>query len=245
MSRASRQRPRILVVEDDLSMRNMLIRYLQEQNLDVVAAARYREAIRQFRVHEPDLMILDLQLDRNNGFDLLHEIRPQSNVPVIIITAHWREEVDRITGLELGADAYFTKPFCLRELLARLKALLRRSKADYAPRERDEEAGAYEFDGWRLDRKTRRLIDPQGALVLLTKNEYRLLIALLDTPGRPLTREHLLQATRIHDDILDRGIDVLISRLRRKLEIEPSAPRIIQTERRLGYRFAVPVNHRK
>ena len=162
-------------------------------------------------------------------------------MPVIIITGHRRDDIDRVVGLELGADDYLTKPFNLRELLARVRAVLRRFEKGGAAPARNPERGRFRFSGWQLDQKTRQLTDPDGAPVALTKGEYALLLAFLDAPQRPLSREHLLQATRVHEDVFDRSIDVQILRLRRKLERDPSAPRVIQTERGVGYVFAVPV----
>ena len=157
-----------------------------------------------------------------------------------ITTGHRRDEIDRVVGLELGADDYITKPFGLRELLARIRAVLRRREARQAP-PRDSETGRCRFGGWQLDRRNRRLSDFNGVSVALTKGEYALLIAFLDAPQRPLSREHLLQATRMHEDIFDRSIDVQVLRLRRKLETDPNAPRVILTERGVGYVFALPV----
>jgi DNA-binding response OmpR family regulator len=159
---------------------------------------------------------------------------------VIIITGHRRDDIDRVVGLELGADDYLTKPFNLRELLARVRAVLRRFDVGKAPA-RDPERGRFRFSGWQLDRRTRQLVDPAGTPVALTKGEYATLVAFLEAPQRPLSREHLLQATRVHEDVFDRSIDVQILRLRRKLERDPSAPRVIQTERGVGYVFAVAV----
>ncbi len=157
------------------------------------------------------------------------------------MTGHRRDEIDRVVGLELGADDYVTKPFSLRELLARIRAVLRRQELGRAGSARDPERGGYRFAGWRLERRARRLLDPGANPVVLTKGEYALLVAFLEAPGRPLTREHLLQATRIHEDIFDRSIDVQVLRLRRKLEQDPSAPSVIQTARGVGYVFAIPV----
>jgi DNA-binding response OmpR family regulator len=162
-------------------------------------------------------------------------------MPIIVITGHRRDDIDRVVGLELGADDYLTKPFNLRELLARVRAVLRRFDAGRAASWREPERGRMQFSGWQLDRSTRQLTDPTGAPVPLTKGEYALLVAFLEAPQRPLSREHLLQATRVHEDVFDRSIDVQILRLRRKLERDPSAPRVIQTERGIGYVFAVPV----
>jgi two-component system OmpR family response regulator len=162
-------------------------------------------------------------------------------VPVIVITGHRRDEIDRVVGLELGADDYVTKPFNLRELLARVRAIIRRLDRTRASPSRDLERGGYRFSGWRLNLRTRKLTDPNGADITLTKGEYALLVAFLDAPQRPLSREHLLQATRVHEDVFDRSIDVQILRLRRKLEHDPSTPQIIQTERGVGYVFAQQV----
>jgi DNA-binding response OmpR family regulator len=196
---------------------------------------------RQLADDKVNLVILDLRLGNEDGLDLLREIRSGSDVPVIVITGHRRDEIDRVVGLELGADDYITKPFSLRELLARVRAVLRRFDVGRTTPTRDADRGSYVFAGWRLNRKFRRLTDPGGAAVALTKGEYSLLVAFLDSPQRPLSREHLLQVTRVHDDVFDRSIDVQILRLRRKLEKDPSAPRVIKTERGVGYVFAIPV----
>src|SRR5262249_41540062 len=163
------------------------------------------------------------------------------SAPVKIIPGRRRDDIDRVVGLELGADDYLTKPFNLRELLARARAVLRRFDIGHAAPARDPERGRYRFSGWQVDRKSRQLTDPTGAPVALTKGEYALLLAFIDAPQRPLSREHLLQATRVHEDVFDRSIDVQILRLRRKLERDPSAPRVIKTERGVGYVFALPV----
>jgi two-component system, OmpR family, response regulator len=157
------------------------------------------------------------------------------------MTGHGREEVDRVVGLELGADDYLAKPFSLRELLARVRAILRRHEMGRAARARNPERGGYRFNGWSLERRTRRLVNPDGAAVLLTKSHYALLLAFLKAPQRPLTGEMLLQATRVREDIFDRSIDVQVLRLRRKLEIDPNAPRVIETERGVGYIFTALV----
>jgi DNA-binding response OmpR family regulator len=232
---------RILLVDDDCAAQRMVAGYLEEHNFLVAAAAGRQEVTRQFKAAEPSLVILDLRLGQEDGLDLLREIRANSDVPVIIITGHRRDEIDRVVGLELGADDYVTKPFGLRELLARIRAVLRRREMAHSATQRETGRGRSRFAGWELDRRTRRLIDPQGAVVALTKGEYALLLAFLDAPRRPLSRELLLQATRVHEDVFDRSIDVQVLRLRRKLESDPSAPQFIRTERGIGYVFAVSV----
>jgi two-component system, OmpR family, response regulator len=232
---------RILVVEDDHAMRRMVVDYLEDHNMRGLSASGRQELMRHFGADEPDLIVLDLGLDQEDGLDLLREVRSRCDVPVIIVTGDRRDEVDRVVGLELGADDYITKPFSLRELLARIRAVLRRQEAARNAPQRDAELRQSKFGGWQLDRRRRRLVDPAGIQVPLTKGEYALLTAFLDAPQRPLSREQLLQATRVHEDIFDRSIDVQILRLRRKLEPDPRMPQIIQTERGVGYTFTLPV----
>jgi DNA-binding response OmpR family regulator len=241
MSNQLGYRPRILLVEDDLDMRQMVVNYLEENNMHVVSASGRQDVVRQFAGDEPSLVILDLRLGEEDGLDLLREIRSNSDVPIIIATGHRRDEIDRVVGLELGADDYVAKPFGLRELLARIRAVLRRREVGRAASQRETERGRFRFGGWQLDRRLRRLMDPDGNAVALTKGEYALLVAFLEAPQRPLTREHLLQATRVHEDVFDRSIDVQVLRLRRKLEVDSSAPRVIQTERGVGYVFSLAV----
>jgi two-component system, OmpR family, response regulator len=238
-----RSRPTCLVVEDDHTMRHLVMNYLQDHDIRAISAAGRDEVAALFARDEPSLVILDLRLGQEDGLDLLREIRSHSDVPVIITTGHRRDEIDRVVGLELGADDYITKPFGLRELLARIRAVLRRREAGQVAAQRDPERGRCRFGAWQLDRRSRRLSDSSGVIVALTKGEYALLIAFLDAPQRPLSREHLLQATRVHEDVFDRSIDVQVLRLRRKLETDPSAPSIIQTERGVGYLFALPVEN--
>jgi len=241
LSTADNRPARIFIVEDDPVMRGMVADYLEQHNMHAVGTSGRQEMAHHFAAREPDLVILDLRLGQEDGFDLLREIRSRSDVPIIITTGDRRDEIDRVVGLELGADDYVTKPFSLRELLARIRAVLRRQEAGRAVSSRDAERGRCKFGGWQLERRTRRLTDPNGTEVTLTKGEYALLTAFLDAPQRPLSREHLLQSTRVHEDIFDRSIDVQILRLRRKLETDPSAPSIIRTERGVGYVFALPV----
>jgi two-component system, OmpR family, response regulator len=231
----------VLVVEDDPALQRMILNYFMENNIRMLGACGREEMIRQLSSSEVNLVILDLRLGQEDGLDLLREIRSSSDVPVIIITGHRRDDIDRVVGLELGADDYLTKPFNLRELLARVRAVLRRFDIGSTASARDPERGRFRFCGWQLDCRARRLTDEHGAPVALTKGEYALLLAFLNAPQRPLSREHLLQVTRVHEDIFDRSIDVQILRLRRKLERDPSAPRVIQTERGVGYVLAVPV----
>jgi two-component system, OmpR family, response regulator len=236
------QRPvHVLVIDDDAAIQTMVTRYREQYDMRVARASSRQEAVRQIILREPNLIMLDLQLGQEDGLDLLRHIRSRSDVPVIVIGNDESNEIDRVVGLELGADDYVAKPFGLREILARIRAILRRRESHHAVPKRESEHGRYLFGGWQLDRRTRRLTGPGGRPVALTKGEYTLLTAFLGAPQRPLTREHLLQATRVHEDVFDRSIDIQIMRLRRKLEIDPSAPSMIRTERGIGYLFDLPV----
>ena len=215
----AQQAGRILVVDDGPATRRMLAYYFEEHDMPARAAAGRRELVCFFLV-VLCLVILALRLGQDEGLDLLREIRSSSDVPVIITTGHRLDEIDRVVGLELGADDYVTKPFGLRELLARVRAVLRRHELGRLARAREPQRGGYKFGGWTLERQNRRLLTTEGVEVPLTKGEYSLLVAFLEAPRRALTREQLLQATRIHEDIFDRSIDVQVLRLRRKLETE-------------------------
>lgn len=187
----------------------------------------------------PSLIIMDQPLGLHDGLDRLRSIRSKSDVP-IIVTGNRVDEVDSILSLELGADDYIVKP-SPRELLARTRAILRRRQMPRVAPARKREGGGYRFNGWRLDCYGRNLVDPEGTPVSLTKGEHALLLAFLGAPERPLTREHLVNATRLHEDVFDRSVDVQVLRLRRKLEADPNAPCAIRTERGIGYVFALPV----
>jgi DNA-binding response OmpR family regulator len=228
-------RPKITVVDDDHVMRNMLVEYLDQNGMQATPVADHLGLVQQLK-QEPSLIILDLHLGQEDGLDLLRHIRATSDVPVIVVTGHRREEIDRVLGLELGADDYLTKPFGLRELLARMRTILRRRTVG-GEAARPRKGQRIRFGPWELDRVTRQIQRGDEAPVALTKNEYALLHAFLDAPNRPLSREHLLRATRVHDDVFDRSIDVQILRLRRKLENDPAIPQIIETLRGVGYVF--------
>jgi two-component system OmpR family response regulator len=232
---------RLLVVDDDPAVRHLISEYFGEHGTETVSATGRSAVARQLASGDTSAIILELRLGQDNGLDLLREIRSNSDVPVIILTGRSDDDVDCVVGLELGADDYLTKPFGIRELYARFRAVLRRRESGWPSRTRDVERGGYTFGGWRLDRRRRHLIDPQQRLVTLSKGEYALLLAFLDAPERPLSREYLLQATRLREDIFDRSIDVQVLRLRRKLEAAPNEPRVIRTERGVGYVFAIPV----
>ncbi len=238
---SSPQLGRVLIVDDDLAMRRLIASYLSSHNCLTVELSDPAGILQHVESGGFSLIILDVHLGQKDGFDVLRQVRERSDIPVIMITGQRQDEIDRVVGLELGADDYLAKPFNLRELLARAKATLRRQEMGRAAPGSPHQRGGFRFQGWELRRKTRTLTDPHGTEVPLTKREYGLLVAFLEAPGRPLAREHLLQATRIHEDIFDRSIDVQVLRLRRKLEDDPANPIMIKTERGIGYIFDVAV----
>ena len=235
------QRPHILVVDDEPQIRTLLDEYLTQNALRVSTAANGREAMQVLAEETIDLVILDLRLADEDGMAIARTLRERLAVPVIMLTGV-RDEADRVMGLELGADDYVTKPFSSRELLARIRTVLRRSKVglpEAAPR---REVRAYRFGEFELNMRTRRLKRLDGRLVNLTNGEVNLLVALLSAPERILTRDQLLEASRVYDnEVYDRAIDIQVLRLRRKIEDDPAVPRYIVTERGVGYVFSMPV----
>ena len=227
----------VLIVDNDPTVRRNVSEYFSNHNIPTISAPDWNEL--KCTDGLPSLIVMDRQTSRNDGLDRLRSIR-KCDVPVIM-TGHVPDEMDRVIGLELGADDYVVKPFGLRELLARARAILRRRGMASAARTGGSERGGYRFGGWRLERRSRRLVAPHERPVSLSKGEYALLVAFLQAPLRPLSREHLLQATRVHQDIFARSIDVQVSRLRRKLEIDVGQPQMIQTESGIGYVFSLPV----
>jgi DNA-binding response OmpR family regulator len=231
--------PHILIVDDDADVRQMIADYLEEFDLRVSAAADSRAMRAVLEGGVVDLIVLDLKLNREDGMTIARELRARSSIPIIMLTSR-KDDADRIMGLELGADDYLTKPFNPRELLARIRTVLRRTQAH--PVQSDVSAPrAYRFSDWELNLRTRRLNSNTGP-VELTHTEYDLLMAFLGAPQRILTREQLLELIRGDDtEVFDRSIDVQILRLRRKIESDPSRPQLIKTERGLGYFFSARV----
>jgi DNA-binding response OmpR family regulator len=235
----------VLVVDDDPDMRDVVGSYLEGENFQVSAAPDGKAMARVLGEKPVDLIVLDLKLAGEDGLDLMRSRKAQKDVPIIVVTGHRREEADRIVGLELGADDYLTKPFSLRELLARIRAVLRRAEGGERRARTREKHARYRFAGFELEMRARRLTSPSGEVVTLTAGEFNLLAAFLRAPHHVLSREQLLAASRVHDEeVFDRSIDVQILRLRRKLESDPSEPQLIRTERGAGYVLAVPVEMR-
>ncbi|HET6182885.1 MAG TPA: response regulator [Acetobacteraceae bacterium] len=232
--------PHILVVDDDREIRELLARFLEKQQFRVTTARDGREMRRAWTAGHYHLVVLDLMLPGEGGLDLARWLRTQADVPIVMLTA-MGEETDRIIGLELGADDYVAKPFNPRELLARIRAVLRRA-GDRTDGVRDPAARTLKFAGWTLETGRRRLLNPEGTEVALTGGEYDLLLAMLERPNRVLTRDMLLDLLRGRQaGPFDRAIDVAVSRLRRKLEDNGRNAQLIKTVRGGGYVLASTV----
>src|SRR5467141_2126404 len=229
--------PHILVVDDDPQIRDLLRDYLTQNELRVSETSTGREMLALLVDHAIDLVVLDLRLAGEDGMVLARKLREESAIPIIMLTGV-RDEADRVMGLELGADDYLTKPFSPRELLARIRTVLRRTKGAALTQARERQVRAYRFAEFELNLRTRRLKQRDGRPIDLTNGEFNLLAALLGAPQRVLTRDQLLEASRVYDnEVYDRSIDVQVARLRPKIEPDPSQPRFIVTERGVGYTF--------
>jgi two-component system OmpR family response regulator len=231
----------ILVVDDDAEIRALLREYLQKQGYRVTALADGKALRSAVETSRPDVIVLDLMMPGEDGLSLCRGLRAHSDVPIIMLTARG-EETDRIVGLEMGADDYLAKPFSPRELLARVKSVLRRARSVPDNLKRPE-AGSYRFAGWMLDVATRNLAAPDRVVVPLSGTEFRLLRIFLDHPNRVLTRDQLIDLMLSRDAApFDRAIDVQVSRLRHRLRDDAREPAIIKTVRGQGYVFAAHVD---
>ncbi len=229
---------RLLLVDDEASLREPLAEYLIRQGFFVTQAESAAAARSMLLLETPNLVLLDIMMPGEDGLSLCRHLIEAKDLPVILLTARG-EATDRIVGLEIGADDYVVKPFEPRELVARIKSVLRRaSRGSAAP----QEDAQYEFEGWRLDPVKRRLTDPQGALVAISSAEFRLLVAFLSHPRKVLDRDRLLDMVQGREaHLFDRAVDNQVSRLRRKLEEDAREPRLIQTVRGGGYVLAADV----
>jgi two-component system, OmpR family, response regulator len=233
----------VLLVDDDRAIRELVGTYLEKNGMRVSLAANGREMRTALEFGAPDLIVLDLMLPGEDGLVLCRELRAGKfrTVPVLMLTA-LSEETDRIIGLEMGADDYLAKPFAVRELLARVRAVLRRARMLPPGMQVTEAAPMLSFGDWRLDTTARHLLDAEGTMVALSGAEYRLLRVFLDHPQRVLTRDQLLNLTQGRQaDAFDRSIDLLVSRLRQRLRDEAREPRYIKTLRSEGYVFSAAV----
>jgi len=234
------QTPHILVVDDHREIRDALGKYLQRHGYRVSVAGDAREARRVLAGHAIDLLILDVMMPGEDGLSLCRDLRARSSIPIILLTA-MAEDTDRIVGLEIGADDYVTKPFNPRELLARIKAVLRRVHA-LPPAREPVERGRLRFGDWVFDPARRELLREDGVTVPLSTAEYQLLLAFVRHPGMVLSRDQLLDLARGREaQLFDRSIDNLVSRLRKKIEKDPRRPRYIKTHWGGGYSFAAEV----
>ena len=230
----------VLVVDDDPIIRAAIGDYLGEHDCRVTAVADGTAMQAVLARDVVDLLVLDLKLPAEDGMAIARRLRLESAIPIIMLTGR-RDEADRVMGLELGADDYLTKPFSPRELLARIHAVLRRRRPE-VQQGRPEGIRAYRFDGWELNLNTRRLKNSDGQAVPLSNGEFSLLVVFLGAPNRVLSRDQLLDMSRLHgDDVYNRSVNTQILRLRRKLEADPTKPGYIRTERGAGYLFSVPV----
>ena len=237
----------ILIVDDDRELRDLLVQYLEKNEFNVTAVKNGREMRQAIEDKSIDLIVLDLMLPQEDGLKLCRDLRAAdpNSPPILMLTARG-DEADRILGLEMGADDYLSKPFASRELLARIKAILRRARALPANLLLSEAARGLAFGDWVLDTTQRHLVDAIGTVVALSGAEYRLLRVFLDFPERVLNRDQLLNLTQGRDtEPFDRSIDLLISRLRQRLKDDAREPRYIKTVRNEGYVFAAAVERRK
>jgi DNA-binding response OmpR family regulator len=231
----------VLAVDDDPSVRQMIADYLGDNDIVVTAIGTGREVASAMARQTIDLVILDLKLPGEDGMQIARELRAESDIPIIMLTGR-KDEADRVMGLELGADDYLTKPFSPRELLARIRALLRRSRAKETVADGLARIRAYRFAGWELNVRLRRLKSPHGEVVATTNSEFNLLVAFLAAPQRVLSRDQLLELSRLHnDEVYDRSVDVQIGRLRKKIEPKGGRAQLIRTERGAGYVFTAAV----
>ncbi len=239
---ASSLAPHVLALDDDPSVRQLVRDYLVENELRVTAVASGAEFMAVMGSETIDLVVLDLRLQGEDGMQIARRLRETSTVPILMLTGRV-DEADRVMGLELGADDYLTKPFSPRELLARIRALLRRARAQATVADAIARVRAYRFGGWELNIGLRRLKSAQGRIVELTNGEFSLLAAFVSAPQRVLSRDQLLDLSRLHNaEVYDRSIDVQILRLRRKIEVDPAQPQFIKTERGAGYFFDATVD---
>lgn len=227
--------PLVLVLDDDPDIRQLLTAYLGENELRVHAVDTGAALAAAMARETADLLVLDRRLPGEDGLTIARRLRESSAIPILMLTGRG-EEADRVMGLELGADDYLTKPFSPRELLARIRALLRRAQARSSVADTMARVRAYRFGPWELNVGLRRLRGGDGRQVDLTNGEFSLLAAFLSAPRRVLTRDQLLELSRLHNaEVYDRSIDVQILRLRRKIEADPARPAFIRTERGSGY----------
>ena len=233
----------VLAIDDDPSVLKMIVDYLSDNDIRVTGlgdCGQISEVMTRDRI---DLVVLDLRFPGEDGMEVARKLREESaGLPIIMLTGR-KDEADRVMGLELGADDYLTKPFSPRELLARIRALLRRSRAQQTVADGLQKIRAFRFAGWELNVRLRRLLSPEGKKVSLTNSEFSLLAAFLAGPQRVLSRDQLIGLSRLHnDEVYDRSVDVQVGRLRKKIQPNASSLELIRTERGVGYVFTAAVD---
>ena len=234
--------PHVLIVDDEADIRSLLTDFFRKHVLEVSVAADGSEMFAALAANRIDLVVLDVTLPGEDGFSLCKRLRACSDVPIIMLTA-MADHVDRVVGLEVGADDYVVKPFDARELLARIRAVLRRTAGSRPTPSAQGTMHVFSFAGWRLDVTRRELRSDRNALVILSGAEFSLLLAFAEHPGTVLTRDRLLDLSHGEEhSIFDRSIDVLVGRLRRKIEPDRRDPTLIRTVRSGGYIFTPVVN---
>jgi two-component system phosphate regulon response regulator OmpR len=233
---------RVIVVDDDARVRRMLSEYLEEQKVQVATAANGAELWLCLDKGPADVVLLDLVMPGEDGFSIAAELRRRFDIGIIMLTGRG-DVVDRVVGLEIGADDYLTKPFHLREVLARIKSVARRARSAPKPAEKEAEPGAVlRFNGWQLRTDRHQLLGPDGVEVPLTTGEFNLLLAFVEHPNRVLDRDMLMDLAKGRQwEALDRSVDTQVARLRRKVEPDPHNPTLIRSVRGVGYLFAAEV----
>ncbi|MET3523981.1 response regulator [Mesorhizobium abyssinicae] len=222
----------VLVVDDDVAIQRLIVEYLAMHAFKVTAVGETRRFNHVLSREPVDLVIVDLNLGREDGLDIVRDLTPRSDVPIIVISGDRLDEAEKVVALELGASDFIAKPFGMREFLARIRVALRQRPR--RPRAKDQRS--FRFGAWKLAVKQRRLVCEGRGEVKLTSNEFDLLVAFLENPRVVLSREQLLHLSRMRgEEVFDRSVDVLILRVRRKLEVDPGKPRLIKTSHGVGY----------
>lgn len=234
---------KILVVDDDPKIRTLLRNVLEAEGFIVCEAATTQETLAGLECEKPDLVTLDIHLKAESGLEIAKQIRTESKVPIIMVTAR-SDVIDRVVGLEIGADDYITKPFHVREVVARVRSVLRRYDDAPKPTETSAESDTLEFDGMEARKSLMEVRDRDGNICDLTSAEFKLLMVFLSRPKRVLSRDQLMDLVGGQDwTPLDRTIDNQVARLRKRIEVSPKEPKLIKTVRGLGYTFACDVHH--
>ncbi|CDX20954.1 DNA-binding response regulator in two-component regulatory system with EnvZ [Mesorhizobium plurifarium] len=232
----ARRTVNVLIVDDDLVFIKAVELHLQGWDMSTNVAHTHAKAVELREKRAPDVIIANLNCDHSGGAEILQNLRGGGSIPIVVTGNHLNEH-DMLAWLEAGADECLSKPLSMRELSMRVNALVRRRLATQS--QPKTESGRWLFGGWELRLRTRQLRDPSGRPVPLTRGEYTLLVAFLEAANQPLSREYLQRATRIHEDISDRSLDVQVLRLRRKIEVNARVPQIIKTARGIGYVFSI------